>query len=282
MLSIVLCKRRRVVSDSFIYGGFRGFDERKDEVSSSRKNLIIKVVIGILLFALLCEGVIYLFIMPTQVPVKVTFQNNESFTIQELYQLLSIVPGTSWFDFDGPQATAALLTHPAIESAIVEKKFPDTVNISIVERKPVAMTLMQIQDRLTPVAIDKDGVLFIPPDAGENVGVPLITGISMDNVRLGMRIHGAYRSLLEQLERIQTLPQKYLSAISEIHIAEKDYGGYDLILYPMYSQIRVLTDRSLDQRTLEYMMVVLDVVQKLNEDVSEIDLRYGSVSYRIR
>ena len=50
----------------------------------------------------------------------------------------------------------------------------------------------------------------------------------------------------------------------------------------MYSQIRVLTDRSLDQRTLEYMMVVLDVVQKLNEDVSEIDLRYGSVSYRIR
>ena len=29
-------------------------------------------------------------------------------------------------------------------------------------------------------------------------------------------------------------------------------------------------------------MVVLDVVNKLNENVTEIDLRYGSVSYRVR
>ena len=275
-------KRRVAVSDSFIYGGLGDFNERKTVVSSGKKTLAIKIVTGVLLFALVCEAVIYLCIMPAQTPVKITFEHNRSFSVQELYQLLAIVPGTSWFEFDSSEATLALLTHPAIESAVVEKKFPDTVAVSITERIPVAMTLMQVGDKLESVAIDKNGVLFILPDTAGQADVPLITGLALDNVQLGMRIHGSYRPLLAQFEALQKLPQRYLSAISEIHIAEKEYGGYDLILYPMYSQIKVWTDSSLDQRDLEYMMVVLDVVNKLNENVTEIDLRYGSVSYRVR
>ena len=46
--------------------------------------------------------------------------------------------------------------------------------------------------------------------------------------------------------------------------------------------MRVLTDRALNEDALQYMMVVLDVVNSIEPDVSEIDLRYGSVSYRTR
>ena len=38
----------------------------------------------------------------------------------------------------------------------------------------------------------------------------------------------------------------------------------------------------MNEDALQYMMVVLDVVNSIEPDVSEIDLRYGSVSYRTR
>ena len=51
-------------------------------------------------------------------------------------------------------------------------------------------------------------------------------------------------------------------------------------IIPTESKIRVLTDRTLNEESLRYMMVVLDVVGKTESNVAEIDLRYGSVSYR--
>ena len=51
---------------------------------------------------------------------------------------------------------------------------------------------------------------------------------------------------------------------------------------PEDAKIRVLADRALNEDALKYMMVVLDVVKSTEPDVSEIDLRYGSVSYRKR
>ena len=62
----------------------------------------------------------------------------------------------------------------------------------------------------------------------------------------------------------------------------KDTGNYELALIPAQSKIKVLTDRALNEDALKYMMVVLDVVNKIGADVYEIDLRYGSVSCKIR
>lgn len=46
--------------------------------------------------------------------------------------------------------------------------------------------------------------------------------------------------------------------------------------------VRVKTDRSLNEDALQYMMLVLDVVQDLELDVAEIDIRAGTVAYKIR
>ncbi len=49
----------------------------------------------------------------------------------------------------------------------------------------------------------------------------------------------------------------------------------------MQSQIKVLTDRNITEESLQYMMVVLDVVNAMDSNVAEVDLRYGSISYKI-
>ena len=59
-----------------------------------------------------------------------------------------------------------------------------------------------------------------------------------------------------------------------------EFGNYELALFPAQSKIKVLTDRALNEEALKYMMVVLDVVNQIGSEVSEVDLRYGSVSIK--
>ena len=112
--------------------------------------------------------------------------------------------------------------------------------------------------------------------------VPIISGLPVEYMSQGMRIPQKYRPLIEQITKISQLPQKYFASISEICVLPKEYGNYELALIPAQSRVKVLTDRALNEDALKYMMVVLDVVNQLGSDVSEVDLRYGSVSYKTR
>ena len=85
---------------------------------------------------------------------------------------------------------------------------------------------------------------------------------------------------MEQIAEIQSTNPDYFSVLSEIRVIAKDYGSYELELYPVHSRIKVITDRTLNLESLQYMMVVLDVFNSMQTKVSELDLRYGSVSYR--
>ena len=110
--------------------------------------------------------------------------------------------------------------------------------------------------------------------------IPLISGLPVEGMQLGMRFPSKFRPLMAQIAAIGELPQKYFSAISEIQVLQKEYGNYELVLYPLQSHIRVLADRSLNEEALKRMLVILDVVNSIELNVSEIDLRYGSISYK--
>ena len=112
----------------------------------------------------------------------------------------------------------------------------------------------------------------------QNQGVATL----IENLQEGMRLPAKYRVLMEQISAIRNLSQKYFAAISEIQVVPKEYGNYELVLYPTQAKVRVLTDRSLTEDALKYMMVVLDVVNSIEPDVVEVDLRYDSLSYRCR
>ena len=98
----------------------------------------------------------------------------------------------------------------------------------------------------------------------------------------GMRISSKYRPLIEQILKIKEMGKNYFAGISEICVLPKETGTYELELIPSQSKTKVLTDRTLNEESLKYMMVVLDVIKLLDADVPELDLRYGSVSCKIR
>lgn len=258
--------------------------ENEKEIAVDRKIKIIKIVFFILCFVLIGELVFYKYIMPSFSSPKVTFSGQNMYSAEEIAMKLVPMNATNWFEFDVEQAVSILSSEDGIEKVIVEKKFPDKISINVIEREPVAVTFFTENGRSYPVEIDRNGVYFTTKDSEkmDASNTPIITGIPVEYMAGGMRIPSTYKPLIDQIVKIRSLPQKYFAAISEICVLPKEYGNYELALIPAQSKVKVLTDRTLNEDALKYMIVVSDVVNQIGSDVSEIDLRYGSVSYRTK
>ena len=267
-------------SDYFLSEDMDSTSEGKTE----RKIKFIKTIFCVLCFALLCELVIYKYVMPSFSSPKVTVTGQKDYTAEEIARLLLPMNAATWFDFDVDQAVSLLSSEAGIDHVVVEKKFPDKIYVNVAEREPVAVTFVMDKGSTKPVQIDKNGVLF----PGKNnpaaeAALPILSGLPVEYMSKGMRIPSKYRPLIDQISKISELPQHYFASLSEICVLPKDSGNYELALIPSQSKVKVLTDRALNEDALKYMLVVLDVVNQIGTDeVAAVDLRYGSVSYITR
>ncbi len=258
--------------------------ESSRPAKKDKKVSMLKVIVLVLAILLVFEAIIYTLVIPCMSPVKIEFRGLKTLSAAELGTQITGGVSSPWMKFDTARAVSVLSNVSAIETVSVDKRFPDRVVVLVKEREAVAKTVVSVNDRSIPVQIDRNGVLFTSSSLSylQDSSVPLLSGLPVDAVQDGMRLPAKYRTLMEQIEEIRELKQRYFAAISEIQVVPKEYGNYELVLYPIQTKVRVLTDRSLNEEALQYMMVVLDVVNSIEPDVEEIDLRYGSVSYRRR
>jgi cell division protein FtsQ len=200
---------------------------------------------------------------------------------------------SSFFSINKERAELSLRSLPQIESALVEKVFPDGLRIILTERSAVAMSLVRLDGRLVPVYFDREGILIrIGNDAGgrskkagnraQEGTVPLISGLVLDEPVLGMRLPVSFASFLANLEKIYAATPVLLQAISEIRIKRKAYESFDLVLYPVHHTIRVRTGSDINEEMLRYIMLMLDVLNTKKMNVEEIDFRAGMASYIIK
>lgn len=263
---------------------FRGFEEF-EAVSSRRqekpapKSRAIKVILLVLCLLLISEAVIYLFVVPCMNSVRIVWRGLNGYTEKDMAGVIASVSQKNWINFSASDTRSLVSSVAGVEEVQVVKRFPDRVFITVKERVPVAMMFAVQGGRTVLVQVDKNGVLFPPSSATAHLSLPLISGIPIEHIPEGMRLPARFHALISQISDIRSLSQNYFAGISEIHVVPKEYGNYELVLYPLHSRTRVLVDRQLNEDALQYMMVMLDVVNTLEKDVSAIDLRYGSVVY---
>lgn len=251
----------------------------QEEEKGQRKYKLVIVAFVILCVLLLGEFVVYKFIKPSFESPKVTVSGYKTMTAEEVAMKLLPLNTRNWFTFDAESAVAILSSESCIDKVSVEKHFPDKILVNIIERTPVALTYVVEDGKSVPLQIDAGGVLFSNKEnvAVAQKGIPILSGIPVENSTGGMRIPGQYKPLIEQLSII---PREYFIAVSEICVLPKETGSYELELIPTAGHVKVLTDRALNEDALKYMMIALEVVKQVETDAKVVDLRYGSVSYK--
>jgi cell division protein FtsQ len=178
----------------------------------------------------------------------------------------------------------ALLALPVVRSARVVKRFPNRVELILEARRPAALAFVDGGGRTFPALIDGDGMVFSVGREGfqSDEALPVISGLALEGVFPGMKLPRIYSSLFLNLETLARDAPELLATISEIRINQKNYDGYDLILYPVHRGVRVRVGQDINEETLRYMLLMLDVLSEKSPGIEEIDFRTGTASYTIK
>jgi len=195
----------------------------------------------------------------------------------DILSLSGINENTSFFSTNAKNIEKILSGQLLVESAVVIKRFPDKLSIFLTPREAAAVTLASTSAGQTPVFIDRRGVFFKTGQVKEGTTLPVISGL--ENPRLNMRLPDALVPLLDSLYVMASNAPELLSVISEIRIERKAWDGFDLVLFPVHSSIRVRVENSLTEDVLRFMLLMLNVFEGEKQKPEEIDFRSGIGSY---
>jgi len=204
------------------------------------------------------------------------------FSRSKILYLGGIDDNSSYFSTNVNLVKERLSSNILVESAVVMKRFPDKLSIYLNPRKPAAVTLVNTNLGQAMMYIDRQGVIYkIEEDASmERAFIPVISGI--ENPQLNMRLPSALIPLMYNLGEISVSSPELLSAISEIKLEKKAWDGYDLVLFPVHSSIKVRVENNLTEESLRYILLMLNVFERDNNRPQEIDFRSGMGSYKIK
>jgi cell division protein FtsQ len=246
------------------------------KVEKGLKRLFI--IAGIILTAEL----IWLFVVSPFIPFStIDVQGFSGLERQKILLLAGIDETSSFMSTNVREVTEKLSNFILVESARVIKRFPDKLSIFLVPRKAVAVTLSSFDSRQTPLYVDRYGVFFKAGEADADTGsLPVISGIELP--QLNMRLPSSLVPLVENISVIASNSPQLLAAVSEIRIEQKAWDGFELVLYPVHSSIRVRIENNLTEDVLRYMLLILSVFEPDSQNPKEIDFRSGIGSYKIK
>ncbi|MDR1587516.1 MAG: FtsQ-type POTRA domain-containing protein [Treponema sp.] len=240
------------------------------------------IVAGLILAA----EFIWLFGVSPCIPLStLEVQGFPGFDGDEVLRYAGIDDKASFISVNVGETEKTLAAHYLVERVKAVKRFPDRLSIYLEPRRAVALSLAAVDGRLLPVYFDRHGVIFkigidrgpLPPS-----NLPIISGLVIENPVPGMRLPAAFGPLLGELEKIESESPELLGAVSEIRINRKPFDGFDLVLYPLHNSVRVRLENNLNENTLRYVMLMLDVFEEYDSVPGEIDFRSGVGSYTVK
>jgi cell division protein FtsQ len=248
---------------------------------SSIKRKVFKLFFFLGLLALIVELIWFLGVTPFRPLSGIEVNGLSYYDRDSLLAYIGITPQTSYI-FTNPREMENLLSVlPRIESAKVNKRFPNRLEINIQSRRAAAMALANFEGRTVPVIFDRQGVIFqIGSDFSDETlsNLPVISGLIIESPFLGMSLPARLITFLEDLESIRINAPELLYAVSEIRIDRRSSEGFDLTLYLHHHKIKVRLS-GLNEDLLRYSLLVTDVLAVREPGIDVIDFRGGVASY---
>ena len=244
----------------------------------AQKTVGQKVVRGILVLGMVAVCVFGVWGFEKVESVMMNWTAVKNVTIVGLKQLqratvlseLALSPTTSLFDIQSDEVARGLETHPWIATASVNRIFPHTLSVQVVEREAAAIAQASQQRYL----IDQDGYVLEVLGKDSHPRLPILFGLS----------------LMEPLNHVERVQPQAREGIQVAQLLSRVFHtvptvtveGEDAIVGDV-SGVRFQFGMMIDEQWERFQSLYPSIKARLKREPTEIDLRYaGKVILRKR
>ena len=164
---------------------------------------------------------------------RVTLEGNRIVEANELFQLAQVRRGSLIYDIDLKAIQRNLLSQCYVKEATVERNLPSTIQLTVVERTPIALV-----NRSDVVYLDEDGIILPHSISKALFDLPVLSGVKLGGTILyGTSVHDS-RALeaLQVLQAAKSVNTELFHLISEIQIQSDS----DMVFYTAEGGVPVI------------------------------------------
>ena len=245
---------------------------RKKSKSRSFSKILWSFIKRAVIFVLICSAAIgFVLYSPFFVLKHVELKGQKYLTVADVMKIANLYFDEPLFYLETDNVTRRLLGDLRIESAQVVRDLPNTLNIEIKERVPIA-TLVGENLYLD---VDRNCKVLDAYRDLKSMPIPMITGIGIHDLYIGDEVE---EKLLKKLVvYLNSIDEQTTAEISEIAFIDEDY----VVAYTTRGiQIRIGKLERLEEKA----KITEDFLKDLSQnplDVEYLDLNYTSPYLKI-
>lgn len=237
-----------------------------------KKGINQKIVLGGVLVVILFACVLF---SPVFAVKEIKTEGVSHFTTSELCEKIGLFTGDNLFLFGKGKAEKKLEESPYIASAKLSRKLPDTIVITVKERKVRGY----VPYMGSYLYIDEEGRVLEVQDAYQEA-LPLVKGLSFGSFTEGEVIPVENPEALDMVLRISQMMEKYelLDLVVEIDVSNPE----DIYAYVNQVQIHLGKMENGDMK-IKYMAEIMKKIPKEDRgilDLSTLDNPKANVVFR--
>ena len=236
----------------------------------------VAIALGVLI---LLEMSFHLFLAPRFRITRVVVESDLPVSDAELLRMARIRGDELYFSLDPAIVAESLEEYPAVSSALVEKQFPDTLEISILRRRPVAA----VMSGAGVLHVDSEGMLFSPVQERIRSDLPVVSGLD-GGVVAGVRLPEYAEVVLSSVQELKMHRPELYRMISEYEIVSHEGMMYDVVLYPVPFSTPVRVSTAFTAEECGYIFMVLDTFRQrgILDEIEELDFRSKNVVFTVK
>ena len=185
------------------------------QVPSRRRRRSPRRLIKGLAFLAICGGVMSIIVYsPLFTLQRVVLHGNAYLNEEDILTSGRLHKGEPLFQLETDEVTQNLMKDLRIESAVVRRRVPDTLEIELKERLPVATVACDYGY----LDLDRQGKVIGSYKSLRKMPIPLIAGVKMHDMYIGDDNHNP--QVAKVLEFLSQLNEEALNSLSEVSIAD--------------------------------------------------------------
>lgn len=222
----------------------------------------------------LCSLIAFLWLRSTDAfaVTRISASGTEQITREQLADLTSSAMGQSLLSLSTKKIEEAFLQLPYVESVDISRAFPNTLEIDVVEYRPVA----RVRDQQGQTWLVSDsGVALEDKDPQWLPGLPLVLSDASFTAIAGESLPAGIVGVLPLAERLQD--GGVAAGLPDVAWVKVSLAGCASLMLADGGELRLGTPEGLDQK----LQVAVDVVQKCMEQGRVIEYVDASVINRV-